>query len=111
MPDVTLSDIRDAAERRFGDYVIALDNGEAATLQSPLRLSDDASASLRSLQSTLDDTTADPSAVRDAMSEVVRLVAKTPDDADRLLGQLSDDLPTLVMVIDGWGKSTLAGEA
>jgi hypothetical protein len=105
MPQVSLADIRTAAEQKYGDLTVALPDGPPVTLRSPLRLSKEERKLLGDVEQLAG--TGDPEAV----TEALRIAAATPDDARRLLAALGDDLAAAAVLFEEWATAVSVGEA
>ena len=105
MSRVTLHEIRDAAERQYGNYDVELPDGSTATLRSPLRLS----AEERGLLGDVEQLAAAGDA--EAITEALQLAAKTPDQGRRLLDAIDGDLATAAVLFERWVKAVAVGEA
>lgn len=103
MPKFTLADIREAAEKKYGPFVIELEDGDV-TLVNPLKMS----KANRKKLTALDD--GDDSDVDEKLAATIRL-ATTPAEAKRLLAAVGDDLPTLAQIVRDWTATAQAGEA
>ncbi|NGO71447.1 phage tail assembly protein [Streptomyces boncukensis] len=105
MPNVTLDEIRAAAERQYGDFDIALPDGTAVTLRSPLRMSAEERGLLADVEQLANagDT--------GAVTEALKVAAKTPEQGARLLDALGGDLATAAVLFERWAKAVSVGEA
>ncbi|MFF4607928.1 phage tail assembly protein [Streptomyces sp. NPDC001339] len=104
MARVTLDEIRRAAERQYGDFDIALPDGTTATLRSPLRMSAEERSLLGDVESLVvaGDT--------GAITEALKIAAKTPEQAARLLDALGGDLATAAVLFEQWATAVSVGE-
>lgn len=105
MPTITLQDIRDAADKKYGPLIIEGVEGGAVTLLNALRLSKEKRAAL----SALDDQ--DDIDVQDKLEQIIRLAAATEDDANRLLAEFGEDLGQLAEALGHYTGKTQLGEA
>ena len=106
---VTLDQIREAAERKYGATEVVLGEGNTVTLVNVMRLPKEKRDRLMEVQRGLkDDEDADQEA---GLREILRLVAENDDHADRLLSAVGDDLASLVTVFELYSKGTELGEA
>ncbi|MEO3851757.1 phage tail assembly protein [Streptomyces sp. B8F3] len=105
MSRIALDDIRRAAEARYGDFTIDLPDGTPVTLRSPLRLSDDERDLLRDVEqlAAAGDT--------GAITEALKIAAKSEAEGDRLLSAIGGDLTVAVTVFEQWAASVSLGEA
>lgn len=105
MATISLQDIRDAADRKYGPLVIEGVEGGDVTLLNALRLSKDKRMAL----AALDDE--DDLDIQDKLEQIIRLAAASTDDADRLLGAFGDDLGQLAETLQSYSGKTQLGEA
>jgi tail assembly protein len=105
MPRVTLDDIRRAAEQRYGDFDVTLPDGTTVTLRSRLRMSREDRGLLGDVEqlATAGDT--------DAITEALRIAAKTPDQGRHLLDALGGDLATAAVLFEQWAQAVSSGES
>ncbi|MFE4451419.1 phage tail assembly protein [Streptomyces sp. NPDC056796] len=109
MATFSLDDIRAAADAKYGSTDIQLDEKTLVVLRNPLRLSKAERDELSELQGLLDgDGDVDQSEV---LSNALRLVAKDKKIAEKLIGQVGDDLALLAQLFSTYSKGTQAGEA
>lgn len=108
MPTITLDFINEAADERFGPLVIEGVDGGPVTLLNPIRLSKDKRKALQDMQT---DATDDVDAALDGLRAMVKLVAKTPSDATRLLKAFGDDQAKLAVLLQEYGQASRVGEA
>jgi len=102
MPKVTLASIRDAADKKYGPYIIEDIEGGDVTLMNPLKLSKAKRKKLAELDSEGE--------VDDKLADTIRLAASAAD-AKRLLAAIGDDLPLLAEIVKAWGATARVGEA
>ncbi len=108
MPNVTLADIRAAADAKYGPFVIDLgDNTTGVTLTNALRLDKDARASLQAQLAELRSPGADAEAVLRSIFETIA----TPDDVARIYAATGGETILLVELLNAYGKGTQVGEA
>jgi len=106
MPSISLADIRKAADQKYGPYIVSdVDDKGDVTLLSPIRLSKAKRSKLAGLNEdeSLDD--------EQRAQEVVKIAAKTPTDAKRLLDAFDGDFAQLVILVERYGKASQVGEA
>ena len=103
MPKVTLASIRDAADKKYGPYVIEVDGGDV-TLVNPLRMSKAKRKKLEELDKVEDLDT------DEKLAETIR-IACSAADAKRLLAAVGDDLALLAEIVKAWGATAKVGEA
>lgn len=108
MPVVSLDSIRKAADAKYGSLDIPLSDIDTVRLLNVLRISDENRAALMALQEKLNEDGADQKAL---LRDCIRLVAATPDQAQRLIDDIGDDLAVLVEVFGQYTEGTQAGEA
>ena len=105
---ITLDDIRDAAEAKYGSTDITLDTGEVVKLLNPLRMPKVRRDALSALQEKLSEDDADQEAL---LAEAIGLVAESPAKAKKLLAAIGDDLAMLAAIFETYSKGTQVGEA
>ena len=105
MPKITLADIRDAAEKKFGPLVIEGVDGGDVELLNPARLSKDKRAKLKDVvaDEELDE--------QDRLEQIVKVTAKTAADAKRLLSAVGDDLGVMAVILENYNQGSQMGEA
>lgn len=105
MPEITLQDIRDAADKKFGPLVVKDVPGGDVVLLNPARLSKEKRGALKSAveQEDLDE--------QERLEQIVKATAKTPDHAKRLLKEFKDDLGGLAVVLESYNQGSQMGEA
>ena len=113
MPSVTLADIQEAAERKYGPYIIELSGGQTCTLVNAIRLSKDKRKKVLSLQDKIngEEKDVDEANVDEFLEDMIRLVAKSKADADRLIKAAGGDLAILMSVVEGYSEGSQLGEA
>ncbi|WP_413800091.1 phage tail assembly protein [Streptomyces iranensis] len=105
MTRVTLDDIRRAAEAKYGDFDIALPDGATVTLRSPLRMSAEDRALLGDIEqlAAAGDT--------EAITEALKIAAKTPEQGRRLLDAIGGDLAMAAVLFEQWAQAVSVGES
>ncbi len=113
MPGITLAQIREAADKQCGPFVIEGIPGGDVTLVSPLRMSKAKRKKLTDLQKKQDELAAgdEDLDVEQLLHEMVYVVAESKAAADRLLKAIGDDLAQLAVVLNEYGQGVQAGEA
>lgn len=121
-----LADIREAAEKKYGDLPIDLADETSVRLQNLLRMPKDQRRAVTKLQEGLDavqgedeaakkaqllDGEDDTDAVVRLVKETIRLVADSKKGAEALIAEIGDDLPTLMNVFEEYGATSQPGEA
>lgn len=105
--DIKLSDIKAAAEAKYGS--LNIDTGDGIiTLRNVLRLSKEERASLTSLQESMKEEGADQEG---ALDEILKLVAQTEGQGKKLIALLGDDLAAKMELFEKYGDQTQVGEA
>lgn len=102
MPTITLDDIRQAAEEKFGNTVIPCKGGDVELL-NPIRLKKAVRDELTSLDE-IEDLDAE-----EKLERIIHLAAKTEAQAKRLVASL--DLAELATVVEMWTRGQQVGEA
>lgn len=108
MAGITLAQIREAAEKKYGPFDIPDVEGGPITLLNPLRLSKAKRKQLADMQTAQKDPKADQDKL---LRDMVRLVAQNKEQADRLLLSIGDDMPVLVELLNEYGRASQTGEA
>lgn len=112
MPSMSLDDINEAADQRFGPFTISGVPGGDVILLNPLRMPKTKRRQLVDLQKVANQLgTDDPDAVLDSLRQIVLVAAKTKADGDRLLKAIGDDQGKLAVILQEYGKSSQQGEA
>lgn len=122
MPTITLDEIRQSLDRKYGPTVIELGEGRSCVLRSPIRLPKADRRALRELQERLnklqeDDGDADAAGADvedelvDGLREIFRVAAEDKASAEEFLAAAGDDLGFLREVLELWQESTEPGEA
>lgn len=112
MAKVTLDSIRESAEKKYGAFEIEMGDGSVVRLLNVLRLPRDVRAKLASVNSeSFSEETLD-----DELINMVKSIAETPEQADRLLrsvatGDGSPDMAMLATIIEQYSEGTEVGEA
>lgn len=114
MPSFTLDQINEAADRQYGPFVIEGIPGGDVTLLNALRMPKTQRKRLIDYQKAANAILEDPSAgsdeADDTLPQMIRLVAASKADADRLLKWAGDDQAKLAVVMQQYGKAS-QGEA
>lgn len=105
MAGITLDNIRQAADDKYGPFVVEGVPGGDVTLVNALRLSKDKRKKLTDMQSDEDGDQ------DEKLRDMIRLVADSPASAKRLLDALGDDLAQLAVVLNEYGQAARLGEA
>lgn len=104
MPKVTLASIVEAADKKYGPYVIEGIEGGDVTLLNPLKMS-------KVKRKKLSELNEAESEVDEKLAETIRLAASTQAEAKRLLAAVGDDLAVLGQIVKDWGATAKVGEA
>lgn len=111
MPSITLSDIKNAADAKFGDFEITLPTGEVVRFQPALRLP---KAQRRELAGALDIDAraqiANGDDLYDVYKDIFRITARTPEGFTRLDATVGDDPAVWEELANAFLKDTQAGE-
>jgi hypothetical protein len=115
MANVTLADIRTAADRKYGPFVVDLGGGVQATLLNILRLSKEKRAEFTAQQKRLEAAQEaadqDLEQITGALRDLLRVLAESYADADRLLSALGDDNAVLMELWESYNEAATPGEA
>lgn len=131
MPEVTLASIVEAAEKKYGDLVVPVDDSMTVTLRNALRLPKADRRALVKRQNELEriqneEEPEEGSEPSDATSsgdddqtdrmienlhETIRLVADTKKGADALLAAIGDNIPALLELFGSYSDVSSPGEA
>lgn len=115
--EVTLEDLFEAAEKKYGDYVIRgrdYDGEFSVTLRPMLRMSEDERDAVSDLFKVDEDEDEEPKkrSPEAALKEFIRLVAADKGLADRLLAKIGPNrLDVLKEIQETWIERTQPGEA
>lgn len=114
MPQVTLADIQAAADKKYGDYVIELEDGKVA-LPSLLRLPPAKRAEFMAVAEEIKGTSealkADPGAdVAAPLERALRAATRTKRDGDRLIKACGGDPAVLMEIFGSYARATQPGE-
>lgn len=128
----SLADVRTAVSEQFKPCRIDLGDGNTATLIQSTRLEDDKLEKLMAMQGrfnelqkqvkstqeseaaasiTIDEVRAMKAESVTVLEDIIRLVAKTDGDADRLIESCNHDMFFLMEVFKRYSKKTQLGEA
>lgn len=105
MSNVTLADIKAAADAKFGATVIEITDDTSVTLVNALRLSKEKRKEMSATQS---DDDAD---IVDRMEKLIRIVAKTEAQGDALVEAAGHDAAILIEIVTAYTGGTQTGEA
>lgn len=115
MAKITLADIKNAADRKYGPFEVDLGDGVEVTLLNVLRLPKDKRAEFTAQQKLLD--TAQGAAEQDLdeitakLCDLLRVIAATPEGAERLIDAMGDDNGVLMELWEQYSEATQPGEA
>lgn len=107
MANIRLDDIREAAEKKYGPYVIEGVPGGDVTLLNPIRLPKAKRVKLNKLQSMQESEMVKEQ--DQLLRDMIILIAATPEDAKRLLDVLGDDSALMAEVLNDYGLKSQAG--
>lgn len=105
MAGITLAQIRQAADDKYGPFVVEGIEGGNVTMLNAIRLSKAKRKKLADMQKLQDDPEADQEQM---LRDMVILVASSKPDGERLLKALGDDMAQLAVVLEEYGKSSAA---
>lgn len=106
---VKLSDLKRAAEKKYAEYSIDIDDfGNSVTLLPILKLPKHQRDRLDEISKLSDKEDAD---ALDVFHLWASIVAKTQTDANTLIDAMGDDLSYWKQLQDDWSERTQAGEA
>lgn len=113
MPSINLSDIQEAAEKKYGPYVVKGVPGGDVTLVTLLRLPKDKRKQFVQLAKSLEgfDLDSFEDDIAPQFEEALRLAAKNKAEGDRLIKALGGDLAMLLEVFTGYSEASQPGEA
>lgn len=110
--EVTLDDIKAAAEKKYGNLIVPLDESTKVVLRNPLRLSKDERAAIEVLQKQMNEEDESKRVDQeDGLAEMLLLVADNRYTARRLLDSFEGDLTQLVALFQMYQDRTQLGEA
>lgn len=105
-----LSQIKQAAEKKYSPYRVELEDGREVLLRIPLRLSkEERSAITRAFE--VDEETDSKRDIMDIYEEVFRVVIESEKDADALIEALEGDLAFYQELFSDFSESMQLGEA
>ena len=113
MSEFTLADIKAAAEAKFGATTIALSETESVELVNAIRLPKEKRKQLTEIQSKISskEEGAEDRDIVDLFEALIRLVAKTPAEGEKLVEACEHDAAYLNEAVSRWAKGTQVGEA
>lgn len=106
--EVTLQDIAEAAEKKYGDVVVPVDDSTKVVLRNPLRLSKAEREQISELQDSLNEEGADQEEV---LKEILFVVADNKSKARKMVSAFKGDLTQLVTVFTIYQDRVQLGEA
>jgi uncharacterized coiled-coil protein SlyX len=114
MSDYTLDQIRAAAEAKYGNLNITLEDDFVATLLNPLRLSktkrDELTRLQRSLKAEGDEDSTEDVDQEQVLRDILKVVAENVTAGNKLNKALRD-LTEVAAVFESYSEVTQAGEA
>ena len=105
MATISLKDIQDAAEKKYGSLIIDLGEGDTVELVNALRLSKEKRRALTALEKR------EGADAEDMLIESLRIVARDEHQANLLVQAVGDDLASLAEIMENYTKDTQVGEA
>lgn len=105
--DFTLDDLREAADAKYGSFLIhgVGPSGMTVELVNALRLPKEVRDRLNKLE---EDKSI---GAEESIPEILKMIAKTPKQGDALLKALDGDLAIMALIFENYSKGTQAGEA
>jgi hypothetical protein len=105
MPKITLDDIRQAADEKFGPLVIEGIEGGDVELLNPARLSKQKRHDLKEVvgNEEMDEG--------DRLAEIVKITARSAGESKRLLSAFKEDVGALAVILESYNKGSQMGEA
>lgn len=108
----SLAAIRDTADRKYGPMVLDDVPGGPVVLVPAIRLDKVKRQAMADLQARINGGPQDDlDPVVDGVTEMIRLACETPEQADRLLAEVGDDLGVLMTLLTAYGERSQLGEA
>lgn len=104
----SLDDIKKAAEKKYGSTEIDLGDEGKVSLVNVMRLPKERRDALLKIQDGMKEDGADQEG---GLKAILRLVAATEKQADKLLDAAGDDLAVLVTIFERYSAGTELGEA
>lgn len=105
-----LSQIKQAADKKYSPYKVELEDGREILLRIPLRLSkEERKAITRAFD--VDEDSDDKRDIMDIYEEVFRIVIESEKDADDLISGLEGDLAFYQELFSDFSESMQLGEA
>lgn len=105
---ITLDDIRQAVEERYGPFEIDLGGGEVVRLVNILQLPKSKRQEIVAAQERMNGDGADQ---EEEIEKILRLCAETDGQANKLMRALGGNLPAMVEVFRQYAEATQVGEA
>lgn len=106
---ITLSSIKEAADKKFAPTVIDLEDGkDPVVLVNPLRLDKKKRDSLGNMKDALE---AEDAEMAEVLSDILLSAAKTPAQGKRLVAAADGDAAVLLTILNEWTGDSDAGEA
>lgn len=127
MATISLDELRQGVETKFGDYTIALNDEENCRLRNAMRLSKTERRELRQLQKRFDKVSKEEDLpegdenrrsddeIEDEIVAIlfdqIRLLAESKSSANKLLKAVGEDSAMLMYLIGEYMKVAMPGEA
>lgn len=109
MAKINLSALQQQADEKNPTFVVELEGGDV-TLLPYLRLTEDQRAELNVRQARV-DAAGESEDVAVYFRDMIRIVAESPDAADRLLEAIGDSAHVLAETLSEYARVTRQGEA
>ena len=106
---ITLDDIRAAAEAKYGSYVI-VEDGHKIELRNVMRLSADARDRISALQDEMQGEDLQRPQ-EEILAEFLAILCATEGQAKKLTEAVGGDLAIMSIIFDGYTEATQLGEA
>lgn len=116
MPKITLADIREAADRKYGPFIVELPDGSELPLQSMLRLPGKKRGQLMRMAQEFSEMgrlfVEDPELdFASKIEEALRILAPSKAVGDKLIKACDHDAGVLMEVFAGYMEASQPGEA
>jgi hypothetical protein len=100
----TLDQYREAAEKKFGSHPVQIDENTTVVLRNPIRMSDKERQALTEVKLKEEDAKAagDERSYFERAADVIRIVAETTQQAEKLLEAINGDLGILLSIIEDY---------
>jgi len=108
----TLDDIRAAAEAKYGNFPVTLDDGVVVKLLNPLQMTKARREALIAEQGRLNSDDENETVDQEQVLEsILTIVAENPEAGAKLVAALDGNLALLVTTFENYSRAVQVGEA